>query len=69
MQMIVTIAGDPLVIMHMSSFNCKVGPGSYTIIVLMTVIEGYITYKSVGVVCQVVFFTGYPGHSMTMLMG
>jgi hypothetical protein len=59
MQMIVTIAGNSLVVMYMSNFNCKVGTGSNAVIMLMPVVKGYIAYKFMSVVFKIVFFTGY----------
>lgn len=49
MRMIVTIAGNALIVMYMPLFNNNIGTCGYAVIVFMPMVEGYITDDSMGV--------------------
>lgn len=49
MQMIVAIAGSALVVVYVTIGNLKLRSGGYAVVMLMTVIEGYISGNFMGV--------------------
>lgn len=49
MQMVVTIAGNTLIVMYMSIINNKIGTCGYAVIVFVSMVEGYIADYSMGV--------------------
>lgn len=55
------IAGHSLIVMDMAFFDLKAGTGHNTVIMFMSVIEGYITDNSVGMAFQTRFFAGNSG--------
>lgn len=69
MQMAVIVIGDSLIIVDMSGGDLHFWPGGDAVVVLMSMIEGYIAHKLVSMVGNTHFFTAYTGNSVTMLMG
>ncbi len=63
------ITGHSLIVVDMTFFNIKAGAGSNTVIMLMAMIEGYISDKSVGMVLQAGFLTGNSGQPVAVFMG
>lgn len=69
MQVAVTVAGDPLIIVDVSGGNLHYWTCGDAVVMLMSMIEGYIADKLVSVVRKTHFFAAYAGNSVTMLMG
>lgn len=64
-----TISGHSLIVVDMTFFDLKAGTGHDTVVMLMSVIEGYITDNSMGMAFQTGFFTGNSGQPMTVFIG
>jgi hypothetical protein len=59
MQVTVAITGNTLIVMYMTFFYLKLGSGANAVIMLMSVIEGYIAYYLMGVTELVGFLAGH----------
>ncbi len=59
MQMIMTIAGNTLIVMYMAFFYHKPRSGGYAVVMLMSMVEGYIAGYLVGVDELAGFFAGH----------
>lgn len=69
MQMAVTVAGDSLIIVDMTGGDLHFRSGGDAVVMLMSMIEGYITHKLVSVIWMTHFFAADAGNSVTMFMG
>ena len=54
-----TVIGNALIVMYMAFFYHKLGPGGYAVIMLMSVVEGYIADYLMGVNELAGFFAGH----------
>ena len=68
MLMVMTIAGNTLVIVDVTVFNTQVWSRGYAVIVLMTVIEGYVADNFVCMARPVALFAGNTRQAVTMLV-
>ena len=59
MQVIVTVTGNTLIVVYVAFFYLKLGSGAYAVIMLMSVVEGYIADYLMCVAELAGFFAGH----------